>query len=232
MSNVVEAIEVCKSLGGKQILKGINLNLEKGKVLGILGPNGQGKTTFLNVLAGFLKIDNGCAKINGVDVGVKTKASVSFLQEKSNLCNWMTIADSIDFYNDFFEDFDEEKANNLLASMKLDKKSKVKSLSKGMLEKLCLILTLSRKTELVILDEPISGVDLVTREKIVDTIIDNINGESSMIITTHYVGELERIFDEIAFLGDGKILEYGNAEELRVKYGKSIEDIYKTIFAE
>ena len=133
MSNVVEAIEVCKSLGGKQILKGINLNLEKGKVLGILGPNGQGKTTFLNVLAGFLKIDNGSAKINGVDVGVKTKASVSFLQEKSNLCNWMTIADSIDFYNDFFEDFDEEKANNLLESMKLDRKSKVKSLSKGML---------------------------------------------------------------------------------------------------
>ena len=116
--------------------------------------------------------------------------------------------------------------------MKIDKKIKVKNLSKGMLEKLCLSLTLSSKSKLFILDEPISGVDLITREKIVDTIIDNIDGESSMIITTHYVGELERVFDEVAFLGDGKILEHGDAEDLRIKYGKSIEDIYKEIFAE
>lgn len=232
MNNVVEATEIYKSLGGKEILKGISLTLEKGRVLGVLGPNGQGKTTLLNILSGFLKANTGDIKIDNLKVSVESKKIVSFLQEKSNLSRWMSVNDAIGFYSDFFQDFDNEKMENLLEVMKIDKKIKVKNLSKGMLEKLCLSLTLSRKAKLFILDEPISGVDLITREKIVDTIIDNIDGESSMIITTHYVGELERVFDEVAFLGDGKILEHGDAEDLRIKYGKSIEDIYKEIFAE
>lgn len=232
LNNVVEATEIYKSLGGKEILKGISLTLAKGRVLGVLGPNGQGKTTLLNVLSGFLKANTGDIKIDNLKVSVESKKIVSFLQEKSNLSRWMSVNDAIGFYSDFFQDFDNEKMENLLEVMKIDKKIKVKNLSKGMLEKLCLSLTLSRKAKLFILDEPISGVDLITREKIVDTIIDNIDGESSMIITTHYVGELERVFDEVAFLGDGKILEHGDAEDLRIKYGKSIEDIYKEIFAE
>ena len=144
----------------------------------------------------------------------------------------MTIKDSINFYKDFFDDFDEKKLKELLKFMNLDENLKIKTLSKGMLEKLNLSLTLSRKAKLYILDEPISGVDIVSREKIIEAIIDNIEEESSMIITTHYVGELEGVFDEVAFLDDGKIVEINDAEVLREKYGKSIEDIYKYIFAE
>ena len=144
----------------------------------------------------------------------------------------MTIKDAVEFYKDFFQDFNEEKVKELLAFMNLDEKLKIKSLSKGMLEKLHLSLTLSRKAKLYILDEPISGIDIVTREKIIKAIIDNIEEDSSMIITTHYVGELEGIFDEVAFLDEGKIIEINDAEVLREKYGKSIEEIYKYIFAE
>lgn len=232
MDNLLEVRDLRKKLGGKEVLKGITLNLSKGKVLGILGPNGQGKTTLLNVIVGFLKPNYGQVKINGLNVGSETKKIVSFLQEKSNLSIRMDIKGAINFYKDFFKDFDEYKLDELLNFMNLDKSLKIKSLSKGMLEKLCLSLVLSRKAELYILDEPISGVDLVSREKILDAIIKNINDNSSIIITTHYVGELERIFDEVAFIGEGAIVEYGDAEELRIKYKKSIEEIYREIFAE
>lgn len=232
MSNILEVNNVHKKLGGKDILKGINLNLANGKVLGILGPNGQGKTTLLNLITGFLKGNSGEIKVNDLQVNSETKKVVSYLQEKSNLSKWMTVKDSIEFYKDFFEDFNEAKVAELLKFMNLDYKLKVKSLSKGMLEKLSLSLVLSRDAKLFILDEPISGVDIISREKILDAIINNINEDSSMIITTHYVGELEKLFDEVAFLGEGTIIEHGDAEDLRIKYGKSIEEIYKEIFAE
>lgn len=143
-----------------------------------------------------------------------------------------SIKDAISFYKSFFDDFDEKKMVELMEFMNLDKNLKIKSLSKGMLEKLNLSLTLSRKAKLYILDEPISGVDIISRGKIIDAIIQNISEESSMIITTHYVGELEGLFDEVAFLDQGKIIEVNDTEELREKYNKSIEDIYKYIFAE
>lgn len=232
MDSLLEVRDLKKKLAGKEVLKGITFNLSKGKVLGILGPNGQGKTTLLNVIVGFLKPNSGQVKINGLNVGSETKKIVSFLQEKSNLSKKMDIKGAINFYKDFFEDFDVYKLDELMSFMNLDKSLKIKSLSKGMLEKLCLSLVLSRKAELYILDEPISGVDLVSREKILDAIIKNINEDSSIIITTHYVGELERIFDEVAFIGEGSIVEYGDAEDLRIKYNKSIEEIYREIFAE
>lgn len=232
MGNLLEVNSVCKKLGGKSVLRDITLKLSRGKVLGILGPNGQGKTTLLNVIVGFLKPSSGEVKVNGLRVGSETKKVVSFLQEKSNLSKRMDVSDAIGFYKDFFKDFNESKMDELLKFMNLDKSLKIKSMSKGMLEKLCLSLVFSRKAELYILDEPISGVDLVSREKILDAIIKNISDDSSIIITTHYVGELERLFDEVAFIGEGSIVEYGNAEDLRIKYKKSIEDIYRNIFAE
>lgn len=144
----------------------------------------------------------------------------------------MTVEGSVRFYKDFYKDFDEIKANELLGFMKLDKKSKVKNLSKGMLEKLGLTLTLSRRSKLYILDEPISGVDIISRDKIVDAIINNLDQSASMIITTHYVGELEKLFDEVIFLGEGLIIEKGDAEDLREKYGVSIDEIYRKVFTE
>lgn len=232
MEKVFMVNNLCKNIGNRKIIKGLNLSLNKEKVLGILGPNGKGKTTLLNIISGIIKATSGEVLIDGIKVSCETKKVVSFLQEKNTLSSWMTIKDAINFYKDFFEDFDEEKVKELLKFMNLDEKLKIKTLSKGMLEKLNLSLTLSRKVKLYILDEPISGVDIVSREKIISAIIDNIGEDSSMIITTHYVGELEGVFDEVAFLDDGKIVEINDAEVLREKYGKSIEDIYKYIFAE
>ncbi|MDU2120986.1 MAG: ABC transporter ATP-binding protein [Clostridium celatum] len=232
MEQVFMINNLFKNIGNKKIIKGLNLSLNKGKVLGILGPNGKGKTTLLNIISGMVKPTSGEVLIDGVKVSCETKKLVSFLQEKNTLSSWMTIKDAISFYKDFFDDFDEKKIKELLKFMNLDENLKIKTLSKGMLEKLNLSLTLSRKAKLYILDEPISGVDIVSREKIIAAIIDNIGKDSSMIITTHYVGELEGVFDEVAFLDDGKIVEVNDAEVLREKYGKSIEDIYKYIFAE
>ena len=232
MEKVLMVNNLYKKIGNKKIIKDLNLSLNKGRVLGILGPNGKGKTTLLNIISGIKKATSGDVLIDGIKVSSETKKSVSFLQERNTLSNWMTIKDAVEFYKDFFQDFNEEKVKELLAFMNLDEKLKIKSLSKGMLEKLHLSLTLSRKAKLYILDEPISGIDIVTREKIIKAIIDNIEEDSSMIITTHYVGELEGIFDEVAFLDEGKIIEINDAEVLREKYGKSIEEIYKYIFAE
>lgn len=232
MEKVLMVNNLYKKIGNKKIIKDLNLTLNKGKVLGILGPNGKGKTTLLNIISGIKKATSGDVLIDGIKVSSETKKSVSSLQERNTLSNWMTIKDAVEFYKDFFQDFNEEKVKELLAFMNLDEKLKIKSLSKGMLEKLHLSLTLSRKAKLYILDEPISGIDIVTREKIIKAIIDNIEEDSSMIITTHYVGELEGIFDEVAFLDEGKIIEINDAEVLREKYGKSIEEIYKYIFAE
>lgn len=232
MSNLLEVNNISKSIKGKEILREISFNLEKGKVLGIMGPNGQGKTTLLNVIEGFLKADNGEVKVDGNKSGALAKNDIAFLQDTNIFNKSMKIKDAINLYFDFFYDFDKEKMDYYLEFMNLDKSARIKYLSKGMMEKFNLSLTLSRKAKLYMLDEPISGVDPVSREKILDAILENLSEDSSMIITTHYIGELERIFDEVIFLGDGKIIEHGDAENLREKYKGSIDEIYRKIFAE
>jgi ABC-2 type transport system ATP-binding protein len=232
MSNLLEVNGIYKKIKGKQILNGLSFNLEKGKVLGIMGPNGQGKTTLLNIIQGFLKIDKGTIKLDEISIGTETKKYIAFLQDRNIFDKSMKIKDAINLYSDFFKDFNREKMKNYLKFMSLDENAKIRDLSKGMSEKFSLSLTLSRKAKLYMLDEPISGVDPVSREKILDAILENLSEESSMIITTHYIGELERIFDEVAFLGEGKIIESGDAEELREKYKSSIDEIYRKVFAE
>ena len=232
MERILEVNNVYKNIKGKEILKGITFKLERGKVLGIMGPNGQGKTTLLNVIEGFLKMDEGEIKLEGNNISNLTKGKISYLQDMNIFDKSMKIKDAINLYVDFFDDFDKEKMHYYLDFMNLDKNSKIKNLSKGMMEKFNLSLTLSRKAKLFLLDEPISGVDPVSREKILDAILENLSEDSSMIITTHYIGELERIFDEVLFLGDGKVIEFGNAEDLREKYQGSIDEIYRKIFSE
>ena len=232
MSSLLEIKDLYKTIKGKKVLNGIDLSLEKGKVLGIIGPNAQGKTTLLNTIQGFLKFDKGEIKVDGLSIGAETKNYIAFLQDKNIFHKTMKIKDAINLYSDFFNDFDMEKMKYYLDFMNLDIEAKIKDLSKGTSEKFSLSLTLRRKAKLYLLDEPISGVDPVSREKILDAILDNLSEESSMIITTHYIGELERIFDEVAFLGDGKIIEFGDAEELREKYKLSIDEIYRKVFAE
>lgn len=231
-SKLLDINNLVKNFGSKHVLNGLTFTLERGKVLGILGPNGQGKTTLLNIISGLFKPSSGDVKINGISVGYESKKVVSYLQEKDFLAKWMKISDAISFYKDFFPDFNEEKCKNLLKFMNLEPSMKLKVLSKGMLEKLGLSLTLSRKAQLYILDEPISGVDIISRDKIINAIIDNMDNNASMIITTHYVGELEKLFDEVIFLGEGSIIEKGDAEDLRIKYETSIDQIYRKVFAE
>lgn len=229
---LLEVNNLCKKFHNKKVLEDISFTLQEGKVLGILGPNGKGKTTLLNSIYSFIKCDKGSIKIDGINVGIETKKIVSYLQDKATFPKKMTIQGAIDFYNDFFHDFNMEKMEKLLIEMNLNRQDNISDLSKGMTEKLFLSLALSRDSRLFLLDEPISGVDPVAREKIINSIINNISEESSMIITTHYVGELENIFDEVIFIGEDGIVEMGDAEDLRIKYSASIDGIYRKVFAE
>ncbi|HHV25787.1 ABC transporter ATP-binding protein [Anaerosalibacter bizertensis] len=232
MENLVEIKKLSKNYFNKKALDNLDLTIEEGKVLGILGPNGSGKTTLIKILTGLLRQSKGEVLIDGHKVGVYTKSIVSYLPDRNFLYNWMTIEDAFKFYSDFYSDFDLKRGEELLDFMKLGKDMKITSLSKGMTEKLNLTLVLSRKAKLYILDEPIAGVDPVARDQILDAIIKNYDSNSSMIITTHLVRDMENLFDDVAFLKDGEVILKGNAEELREEKGKSIDEIYKEIFSE
>ena len=232
MENIIEIKDLTKSYLNKKAVNNLSLNLEKGKVIGILGPNGSGKTTIIKILAGILRSTRGEVLIDGKTPGTYTKSIVSYLPDRNFLYEWMKISEAIDFYKDFYEDFDENKAYDLLDFMKLDKDAKVDSLSKGMKEKLNLTLVLSRKAKVYILDEPIAGVDPIARDQILDAIIKNYNEDSTMLITTHLVRDIEAVFDEVIFLKEGEVYLRGNAEELREEKAMQIDDLYKDIFAE
>lgn len=232
MNNILEVLDLSKTYGKRPALNKFNLILPQGRILGLLGPNGSGKTTFIKILTGILSSSQGKVLIDGHNPGVYTKSIVSYLPDKDYLYNWMKIKDAINLFDDFYSDFDKVKANELLEFMKLEKNMSIKALSKGMKEKLNLTLVLSRKAKIYVLDEPIAGVDPVTREKILDAIINNYSEDSSMIITTHLVRDLERVFDHVAFISEGNIILEGNAEELREKNLKSIDELYRDIFNE
>lgn len=231
MHKIVEIKNLTKKYYTKTALDNLSLEIEKGKIVGILGPNGSGKTTLIKILAGLLRQSGGEVLIDKHKVGVYTKTIVSYLPDRSHLYKWMRIEDAMQLFKDFYADFDAGKFTELLAFMKLEKHMKIDTLSKGMLEKLNLSLVLSRNAKLYILDEPIAGVDPVARDQILDAIINNYNENSSMLITTHLVRDMENILDEVVFLKDGNIVLAGNAEILRAEKGKSIDEIYKEIFA-
>jgi ABC-2 type transport system ATP-binding protein len=230
MYNILKAENLGKSYFNKKALQGANLTIQQGKIVGLLGPNGSGKTTFLKIAAGILHPSSGQILIDGQEPGVYTKSIVSYLPDTEYLLKWMKIKDAVQYFKDFYSDFDEKKAFELLEFMKLDANSSIKSLSKGMKEKLKLTLVLSRKAKLYILDEPLGGVDPTVREKILDAIINNFSENSSMIITTHLVNDIERIFDDVAFISQGEIVLQGNAEELRLSKNKSIDELYREVF--
>ena len=187
MENIIEIKGLTKSYLNKKALNNVSLNLEKGKVIGILGPNGSGKTTMIKIITGILRESKGEVLIDGKRPGVYTKSIVSYLPDRNFLYGWMDIQEAINFYKDFYSDFDENKANDLLKFMKLDRSMKINSLSKGMTEKLNLTLVLSRNAKVYVLDEPIAGVDPVARDQILNAIINNYNEDSTMLITTHLV---------------------------------------------
>lgn len=230
MDSILKSEKICKSYLNKKALRGVDLDIMPGKILGLLGPNGSGKTTFLKIAAGILHASSGEIVIDGQKPGVYTKSIVSYLPDNEHLLKWMKVKDAVRYFKDFYSDFDEKKAKELLMFMNLDENSPVKNLSKGMKEKLKLTLVLSRAAKLYILDEPLGGVDPTTREKILNAIVNNFSENSSMIITTHLVNDIERIFDDVAFISDGEIVLTGNAEELRSDKRKSIDELYREVF--
>lgn len=219
-----------KSYFQRDILKGIRMEVDKGKIVGLLGPSGSGKTTLLKIIAGISKCSSGEVLIDGVKPGIETKSKVSYLPDRNFLYKWMRVKDSIEFFKDFYKDFDEERCNKLIKFMDLNIKSKITSLPKGELEKLLLTLVFCRKSKLYLLDEPLSIVDLITRDKILDIIMNNYTVESSIIIATNLVENTERVFDQVFFIDKGKIILSGNVEDLKMKKGKSIADIYRELF--
>lgn len=230
MENILDIRDVHKSFFGKKALRGVNLSIAPGSIVGLLGPNGSGKTTLIKIIAGLIKPNSGEVNVCNMRPGVGTRALIAYLPDTQHLYSWMRVEDAIDFYDDFFEDFNREKCEGLLYSMEIDKSDKVKSLSKGMYEKTSLALTLARAAKLYLLDEPLGGIDPVARDTIIDTILSNYSEDSAFIISTHLVGDIERLFDGVAFIREGKIILQGDAEELRVERSMSIENIYKEVF--
>lgn len=230
MATILRTTNLTKKYGDKTALDNLNLELNEGEVLGVLGPNGSGKTTFLKIIANLHKKTSGEIKICGEEPGINTKAFVSYLPDRNFLYKWMKISDAKEFYADFFPDFNQQTFDEMLEVMKLTKDQKITSLSKGMQEKLNLTLCLSRDARLYVLDEPIGGVDPLARDMILDSIIDKSYEKKTMIITTQLVRDIENIFDRCLFLNDGKEILQGNVEEIRSKNSMTIEEVFKDVY--
>jgi len=221
---------VCKSYGKNSILKDINLEIPKGKIIGLLGPNGSGKTTLIKIINGLLETNSGTVLVNGEKVGINSKKIISYLPERPYVNFNMSVKELINYFSDFYDNFDSEVAYKLLEKLNLNPNDKLNTMSKGMKEKVQLILVMSRKADLYILDEPIGGVDPATRDYILDTILTNFNDGASVIISTHLINDIEKILDEVIFIKDGSIYLTGNADELRIARGMSIDEIFREEF--
>lgn len=215
---------------GTLALDNVSLELEKGKVVGILGPNGSGKTTLLKMIQGYLKPTRGNVEVFGEEVGPNSKAKVSYLPDRAYMPKDYTILEAKNLWKKFFDDFNEEKFYKILDFMQLNEEERIGELSKGMSEKFHLSLILSRDAEVFVIDEPIAGVDLVAREKILQAILTNVTQGKLLIITTHLIDEMENIFDDVVFVHKGKIVLQGNADDLRREKGKKISEIFKEIY--
>lgn len=231
MENTIIKLEnVVKRYGKKEALKGINLEIPKGKIVGLLGPNGSGKSTMIKLLNGLLQPDEGNIEIAGMKPSIETKKIVSYLPERTYLSEWMKMKDLLKFFSDFYEDFDLEKAEEMIEALNINVDEKIKDMSKGTKEKVQLILVMSRNADVYILDEPIGGVDPAARSFIMRTILQNFSEESTLIIATHLISEIENICDEIIFLSYGEIKLQGNVDEIREEKGKSIDALFREEF--
>ena len=228
--NLLEIKKLNKSFDNKKILDDINLKVSKNKIIGLLGKNGAGKSTLIKLINDLLTPDSGKILFKGKEIGVYSKKHISYLPDRTYLDNSMKIKDVINYFTEFYEDFDKERAYKLLDSLNLDSEKRIIKMSKGMQEKLQLILVMSRNADLYILDEPLSGVDPATRDYILDTILSNFNEDASIIISTHLISDVERILDEVVFIDNGKIVLSSPADELRNKEKASIDEIFRRMF--
>ncbi|GLC31248.1 ABC transporter ATP-binding protein [Clostridium omnivorum] len=230
MNTILECEALSKKFSSLDALSNINLKLERGRIIGLLGPNGSGKTTLLKIINGLLVPSEGKIQIAGMEPGVETKKIVSYLPERTYLADWMKVSEIIDFFKDFYDDFDAKKAYDMLQRLQIDPSRKLKTLSKGTKEKVQLILVMSRKAELYCLDEPIGGVDPASRDYILNTIITNYNENATVLISTHLISEIENILDEVIFIKNGTVTLQSSVDDVRAKEGKSIDSLFREVF--
>ncbi len=229
---ILECSQLSKSYNGqKYILENLNISIPEGKIIGLLGPNGCGKSTLIKMICGLLTPSSGQIQINGLPVGPETNALISYLPERTYFNNSMRVRDLVDFFNDFYSDFDPDLAYKMMADLQLDPEARLRALSKGTKEKVQLIMVMSRNARLYLLDEPIAGVDPASRDYILQTILRNYNKDASIIITTHLIYDIERMLDEFVFLGfGGQIVMSGNADDVRGQYGKTLDELFREVF--
>ena len=227
---LVKCVGVNKSYGDKKVLKNVNLVIPSGKIIGLLGKNGTGKSTLIKLINDLLTPTSGEILVNGESIGINSKKIISYLPERTYLDKSMTVDMVIEYFEDFYDNFDSKKAKKLLRDLDLDTTQKLSNMSKGMQEKVQLVLVMSRKADLYILDEPLGGVDPATRDYILDTILTNFNEGASVIISTHLIADIERILDEVIFIDKGKIILQSDCDELRKKENGSIDEIFRRMF--
>lgn len=227
---ILEIKNLIKKYHTKNVIDNISLNVDSGKIVGLLGPNGSGKTTLIKLLAGLLTATSGDILIDNKEIGIETKAIVSFLPDRPYFANWMKVHDILAFFADFYRDFSMKKAMEMLKLLNIGVNDRIKTMSKGTKEKLNLVLVMSRTARLYLLDEPIAGVDPAARDYILRTIISNYSEDSSVIITTHHIADVEKILDDVIFLNEGKIELNSAVEDLREEYGKSVDEIFRETY--
>lgn len=231
MSNpILECKNLVKSYGSKEALKGIDLTINKGRIVGLLGPNGSGKSTLIKLANGLLTETSGEILISGKRPGVETKKIVSYLPERTYLNDWMKVSEIIKFFQDFYEDFNPEKAYDMLKRLNIDPKDKLKTMSKGTKEKVQLILVMSREADLYLLDEPIAGVDPAARDYILNTIINNYNENATVVISTHLISDIEQILDDVIFISYGTVALCKSVDEIREGEGKTVDALFREVF--
>ena len=229
MSDILEINHLTKNYSDITALSDVTLSLEGGKIIGLLGSNGSGKTTLLKIIAGILQPTSGSVTVDGMEIGTETKKIVSYLPERTYLYSWMRTRDIIDYFDDFYDDFDKEHALQMLKALGVNENAKLKTLSKGTREKVQLVLVMSRKAKVYLLDEPIAGVDPVAREFILETILSNRAPDSMILISTHLITDVEKVLDSFVFIRDGKLLMKQDVESVR-ESGKTVDELFREVY--
>ena len=227
---ILQCEQLTKSYGSNLALDHVDLTVEQGRIVGLLGPNGSGKTTLLKLANGLLQPGSGTITIAGKTPGVETKKIVSCLPERTYLSNWMNVVQLLDLFCDFYEDFDRDRAEHMLTALEISPKLRIKQMSKGTREKVQLILVMSRKADLYLLDEPIGGVDPATRDYILHTILNNYKRTATIVISTHLIADVENVLDDVIFINKGKIVLQSSVEAIRTERGSSVDELFREVF--
>lgn len=231
MTPILQCTGLCKRFGTKLALDNVSFALERGQIVGLLGPNGSGKSTLIKLANGLLTPTAGDVTIEGDLPGVLTHQKVSYLPERSYLSNWMTVNELMNFFESFYDNFSREKAEDMLHRLNIEPGAVIKTMSKGTKEKVQLIMVMSREADLYLLDEPIGGVDPAARDYILDTILTNYSENSTVVISTHLIADIERTLDDVLFLNQGQIVLHKSVDDIRAEHGKSVDALFREVFA-